>query len=69
MTHLCAHFCTSGDGWWNFEPKRWLNIRSLDSTTRKLRSLYKQNSKWFEVPEFAQKIFKCFLSDNHYHVY
>jgi hypothetical protein len=36
-----------------FEP----NLRQIDPFVRKLRKIYKVNPEWFEVPEFALKIY------------
>jgi len=39
-----------------FEPKR-LTIGQIDKAILRLRSVYKENPEYFEVPNFAIKVY------------
>lgn len=40
-----------GDDVPKFEPKKWLNFRTLDKSIQELRAMYKAHPEWFEVPK------------------
>jgi len=40
-----------------FEPVKRLNVRNIDRIIRNLRQIYKENPGYFDIPEFAQKIY------------
>ena len=49
-----------GDGWRNFEPmvsRKTVSFTRIDKIIRELRRLYKENPAYFNVPNFAQKVY------------
>lgn len=53
-------FLHCGDGWRNFEPmisRKTANFTRIDKIIRELRRIYKENPAYFEVPNFAQKVY------------
>ncbi|PIR87612.1 MAG: hypothetical protein COU10_03680 [Candidatus Harrisonbacteria bacterium CG10_big_fil_rev_8_21_14_0_10_45_28] len=46
-----------GDDVRKFEPIKRLNIRNLDLIIRGLRLIYKENPEYFDVPNFANKVY------------
>lgn len=46
-----------GDGWRNFELASRLSFTKLDRSIQKLRRIYREKPEWFEILDFAQKIY------------
>jgi hypothetical protein len=40
-----------------FEPVRQLNFNNLDKSRQKLKKIYREKLEWFDIPDFAQKIY------------
>jgi hypothetical protein len=54
----CSFFkTTGGDGWHNFELAKRLNFVVIDKSIQRLRKIYKDKPEWFEIPDFAQKVY------------
>lgn len=48
---------TGGGDCRNFEPIGRLSFSNLDKSIQKLRRIYREEPEWFEIPNFAQKIY------------
>lgn len=46
-----------GDDVPKFEPVRMFSFHRVDKIVRNLQRIYKENLSYFDIPEFAQKIY------------
>lgn len=57
MNHIVVHLLTGGGYLGNFELTKKLSLAKLDKSIQKLMRIYREKSEWFEIPDFAQKVY------------
>lgn len=57
LVSIICHLKICGEDVPKLEPTRRLNFSNLDKSIQKLRKIYREKPEWFEVPDFAQKVY------------